>query len=504
MKSEQSVMVKKNYYRDSVFLMDVSKKLERLSGVVNASVVMGTAMNKEILKSVGFSGFERATPNDLIIAVQAENAEACSGHMKTAGKMLEAIEDDVSEKSFFSTVLAVEKSKDSNLALISIPGKFVRMEAEKALNAGLHVMVFSDNVPVEDEIYLKDLAIKKDLLLMGPECGTSIVNGKVLGFGNKVNSGCIGIVGSSGTGIQEVSCIISNYSGISHAIGVGGRDLSKEIGARMTLFALEKLKHDPETEVVVIVGKKCHPSVEKKLLGYLSSYTKDSVVLLIGSGLKKYERLDGKIKLVVVDTLEDAAYKALELLNVRTSAHRKNFEKRMDKLAKSEKSKIKKSQKYVKGLFSGGTFCQEAYNILSKHFKGISTNPREKRGHVLIDMGAEEFTKGRPHPMIDYTLRCEKLFEEAIKPATVVMLFDIVLGYGSNPDPAEEIMPAVKKIREFEKKKNIHVPLVCNLCGTAEDFQGYSVQKKKLEKAGILVFLTCAQASKFAVKMLSR
>src|SRR5690606_14776291 len=125
------------------------------------------------------------------------------------------------------------------------PGVYAAFEAFRALENNLNVMMFSDNVTVEDEIKLKDLAVKKDLLMMGPDCGTAIINGVGLCFANKIKRGPIGLVAASGTGLQEVTVLIDQFGGgISQAIGVGGRDLSKDVMGRMTLHAINALNAD--------------------------------------------------------------------------------------------------------------------------------------------------------------------------------------------------------------------------------------------------------------------
>src|SRR5580704_9603583 len=97
-------------------------------------------------------------------------------------------------------------------------------------------MIFSDNVPIAEEASLKHEARERGLMVMGPDCGTAIIGGVPLAFANAVPRGDIGIIGASGTGIQEVSTLIARAGrGVRHAIGTGGRDMHAEVGGLTTL-----------------------------------------------------------------------------------------------------------------------------------------------------------------------------------------------------------------------------------------------------------------------------
>src|SRR4030095_10708603 len=135
-----------------------------------------------------------------------------------------------------SIALGLERAEDADIALISVPGDYAAAEALKALAQGLNVMLFFDNVAIADERAIKLYARARTLLVMGPDCGTAIVNGVPLGFANVVRRGDIGLVAASGTGLQEVTCRIHNLGGgISQAIGTGGRDL-KDAGGGMPVL----------------------------------------------------------------------------------------------------------------------------------------------------------------------------------------------------------------------------------------------------------------------------
>ena len=371
---------------------------------------------------------------------------------------------------------ALQVVPEANLAVISIAGRYAGDEAMRALEAGLHVMLFSDNVPLEKEIALKKFAAKRGLLVMGPDCGTAIINGVPLAFANVVNRGNIGIVAAAGTGLQEVSCIISNAgAGISQAIGTGGRDVKKEVGGIMFIEGLKALAKDEQTKVILLVSKPPHPAVLKKIEKVLKTIRKPVVTMFIGAS---------------PGTLEDAALKAVALSRGKQSQ------------AAASRVKIpkpKKGQKYIRGLFSGGTFCAEAQILLGKDaFSNAPTGKSKQlksslksQKNTFLDLGEDEFTVGRPHPMIDYSLRNKRILEEAADHETAVILLDVVLVYGSHPDPAYELDGV---IREASRK----VAVVCSITGTDKDPQNRSRVAAALKKAGAIVMPSNAAACKLA------
>jgi FdrA protein len=455
--------VRKGAYFDSVTLMRVGKEITSLPGVIDAALVMGTKSNKAILDSSGLHDgkFKDAGDTDLIIAVKAKDEPAAKDALAAVDALLKKRPPTESRSASL---------KDANLALISIAGRYAGDEAMRALEAGMHVMLFSDNVPLEKEIALKKFAAKRGLLVMGPDCGTAIINGVPLAFANVVNRGNIGIVAAAGTGLQEVSCIISNAgAGISQAIGTGGRDVKKEVGGIMFIEGLKALAKDEQTKVILLVSKPPHPAVLKKIKNVLKTIRKPVVTMFIGAS---------------PGTLEDAA---LQAVGLKAAAVRQKI------------PKPKKGQKYIRGLFSGGTFCAEAQILLpndaysnaptgkSKQLK----NSLKSQKNTFLDLGEDEFTVGRPHPMIDYSLRNKRIIEEAADRETAVILLDVVLGYGSHPDPASELTGV---IREASRK----VAVVCSITGTNKDPQNRSRVAAALKKAGAIVMPSNAAACKLA------
>ncbi len=366
----------------------------------------------------------------------------------------------------------------------------------RALEHGLHVMLFSDNVPLETEIQLKQFGREKGLLVMGPDCGSAIINGAPLGFANVVPPGSIGIVAASGTGLQEVSCIIANRgAGLSQAIGVGGRDLRREVGGLMSLAALELLAHDENTKVILLVSKPPDREVLQRITAATKDLSKPVVTIFAGGAAA-----DGPA------TLEEAALMAVALASgddprdvTRKLAER---EEHLRHQAQAEAAKRRASQKYVRGLFSGGTFCAEAQALLrgtvAEVFSNAPTgvtqkldNPLASQKNSLVDFGADEFTQGRLHPMMDYTLRKRRILQEAADPETAVVLLDVVLGYGAHLDPAVELRSVLCEACR-------QVAVVCSVTGTDHDPQNRSTTIERLQGAGAIVMESNAAACKLA------
>ena len=498
-------IVKKDTYQDSVFLMSIASRVKSLEGIEEVSCLMGTPENKKLLAEVNLltKEGEEAKSNDLLIAISARDKKAVEKTLEEIKKLLaeKRVRKEEGEailpKSLDS---ALDQLPDANLVHISIPGKYVRWEAEKALEKGLNLFIFSDNVPVGDELELKRTAKRKGQLVMGPDCGTAIINGVALGFANVVRRGNIGIVAAAGTGLQEVSCLIHQAGlGISQGIGTGGRDLLKEIGGITMLQGIKALENDPGTRIILLISKPPAKEVADRIIKEVKKAKKSFVINFLGS--KPGEETK---RIHFASTLAETAHKAIAL-SKKEKYKSKVFSERKERiisLAKRESSKLKNRQKYIRGLFSGGTLCDEAMLILKDLIGDIYSNiplkPSLKlknsnlsQKNSLVDLGDDEFTRGRPHPMIDFALRNERIIQEVKDPETAVILLDIVLGYGAHPDPANALAPAIKEAKE----RNVLV--VASLCGTEGDPQDYKRQKEELEKMGVIIMPSNAQAARF-------
>ncbi|MEW6592891.1 MAG: acyl-CoA synthetase FdrA [Candidatus Hadarchaeota archaeon] len=508
-------IVRRGDYRDSVVLMRVSQQLEQLDGVSKASAMMATDNNKELLKDAELLTDEirGAGANDLVIVVDATNIELAEKAAGKAAEFLSAAPHEARGEVVYKTAgAAFDANPDSNLAIISTPGDFAAREAMKALNAGKHVMIFSSDVPIDEELKMKKIAAEKGLLVMGPDCGTAILGGIGLGFSNVVRRGPVGIVGAAGTGIQEVSSILDEV-GVSHAIGTGSHDLSDTVGGITMLAGLEALEADEQTKVIVLISKPPSPKVSEKILEKIKNLKKPAVVDFIGGDPKLVEKFGG----VPAITLEDAALKAMSLLRGKKPWELKFTiaEEMVKTIVDGESKKFSPTQKYIRGLFSGGTLCAESLLILRDPigdvYSNVALKPEMKlteihksKSHTCVDMGTEDFVRGVPHPMIDFRFRRERILRESKNPEVAVILLDVVLGIGANSDPAGELAGAVREAKEIAAKGGRYLSFVASVCGTNGDPQGYSAQKRKLEDAGVVVMPSNAQAVRMAALIATR
>ncbi len=482
--------IRKGFYLDSVALMRLSREIAAAPGILEAALMMGTPSNLAIMRNAGLlDGDIAAQGNDLILAVRAENEQSARAALGDALKALDKPKTQSSGGSAWrprSIGAAVKATPDANLALISVPGEFAAAEARKALNRGLHVLMFSDNVSIADELSLKQHARELGLLMMGPDCGTAIIGGAPLAFANKLKRGKIGIIGASGTGTQEVSCLISEAGeGISHAIGVGGRDLKKEIGGIMTLMAMDALDADPATDRVVLISKPPHPDVAKVVIARIAKSPKPYTVCFIGAA-----SADLPPNAKFARTLKDAAELAL---GGRTIGGNFNVTKLATRLPR------RKGERRIEGLFAGGTLCAEAQVILGAGGRKVASNaaipnvpyldaPESAGRDRIIDLGADEYTQGRPHPMIDPSVRDDALRAALIDPEVAVILVDLVIGYGAHADPAAHLAEIVA-----DRADNAPI-IVASVTGTELDRQVRSAQVRRLEEAGVMVAPSNAQA----------
>ncbi|HEY7067797.1 MAG TPA: acyl-CoA synthetase FdrA [Chloroflexota bacterium] len=482
--------IEKDTYADSVRLMQIAQALRGMPGVQAADVLMGTAANQESLRVGGLLAeeAERAGPSDLLLCVRAADAAAAASALDAALALLrgQGAAPRFGEAAPRSLRAAIAGAPAANLAVVSVPGAYAALEAEEALRAGLHVFLFSDNVPLDAEVRLKTLADERELLLMGPDCGTSIIGGVGLGFANAVRPGRVGIVGASGTGIQQVSCLLDEAGvGVSQAIGTGGRDLAEAVGGRTTRRALALLAADPATRVLVLVSKPPSPPVARAVLAAAAAGGKPVVACLLGAA-------PGELPAGVTwaRTLAEAADAAAALAVGRPAAAGE---------AVPGAPATAGAGTSLRGLFAGGTLAQEALLLLRERLGAVGSNldgsEPGSAPHLVIDYGDDEYTRGRPHPMIDNGLRTEALAAAARDAAVGVVLLDVVLGYGAHPDPAGELAPAIERARTTARAAGRALAVVVSLCGTAGDPQGLAAQRRRLEAAGAEVHTRNAAAA---------
>jgi succinyl-CoA synthetase alpha subunit len=497
-------------YRDSVALMQLSSALSAMPGIVQASAVMATANNLELLREAGLNtDVVNAGPSDLLVVVQGE-AGALPAALAEAQRRLStqstvAMNGAAEPVVMRSLVMALEHGP-ANLALISTPGEYAAAEALKAINLGLNVMLFSDNVNAADEAMLKRRAQAKNLIVMGPDCGTAIINGVPLAFANVVRRGAIGCVAASGTGLQEVTSLIDRYGqGISQAIGTGGHDLSVEVGGITMLKGLADLAADVDTAVIVLISKPPAAAVAERILSAARACGKPVVVNFLGAD----DRALTGDNIYGVRTLEDAARAAVTLAQGKAPPLES-----AQPFPLTAPLRLHSGQRYVRGLYSGGTFCYEATLLLSEALDEVWANTPagraqrledvwSSRGHTLVDLGDDVFTRGRPHPMIDHRLRNDRILREAADPQVAVILLDVVLGFGSHPDPAAEIVPTIDSARERAARDGREIAFVGHICGTDGDPQDLRQQTARLSAAGMRLTQSNAQAVRLAQKIVA-
>jgi FdrA protein len=558
------VVIKPNFYRDSLQLMKISEKLRQSSGVSEASIVMATETNKGVLIRLGFSPslIEQANESDMIIAVRAKDQQSIDLASEQIGKLFESTneeQDRLGSRDQEKTTdidLALRRMPGTNLVLLSIPGEYVKDISYKLIDQGIHQQIFSDHVPVEDELKIKKQAMTKGVLILGPGAGTSIINGKGIGFSNTISIGPVGIVAAAGTGLQEVVCLLDQCGiGVKHGLGVGGNDPKDKVGGIMMLECMKILEKDDDIKVVAIISKPPSPSVEQKIMEYvIGNRTKKYVLAFIGgqltaAGKKEQHQQQEQHSLTEgfhsqapsssANTTTSSSSRHTTTATTTTADHHTGIVKvnslascvlaianalgnqQLQKaisqlyihpeglvnLLQSEWSKLQSNQKYIRALYTGGTFTYEAQVILRdiidmgqmhsnapiEQIKKLQDSFKSEK-HSIIDLGEEEFTKGRPHPMIDPTIRKFRILEEAKDPEVGVILLDFVLGYGSNPDPVGAVIDELQLAKEIAHKQGYYLPVITHVCGTKNDVQGYERSISKLHSVGCIVMPTNALA----------
>ncbi len=512
--------VKKNAYYDSVTLMLISKELKKLDGVSEALVGMGSDLNKEIAHNIGVATPEldnAVSANDFFVAVACTGEEAFAAVLSKTEELLNKKAESKGAAYTPPTLDGALKIDPAlNMAVISVPGKHAADVAQSCLDRGINVMLFSDNVTIEEEKALKTYAYEHELLMMGPDCGTAIINHVPLAFANVVKSGDIGIVAASGTGTQEVSSIIDQLgAGVSQVIGTGGRDLKKDIGGLMMKLGLDALKNDPKTKVITLISKPPAKEIASEMLALAAKTGKPVVVCFIGGDRKEIESFG----LTAAVSLEDAAHKAVALSRGEKLVDYAGFamgEDKAETMAKEIAAKMAKGQKYVRGFYTGGTLCDEAMKLMIADLGHIYSNiplnaedaledPKggKSREHTFLDFGDDAFTVGRPHPMIDPSLRAERVITDATDPSCAVIMADCVIGFGSHPNPAEDLAAAIKTAKEQAASEGRHLCCVCAVCGTEGDPQSLSRTQQQLAEAGAVVLPSNAQATRFVSRVLA-
>jgi len=501
--------VKRNFHRDSVQLLHLSEEAKKIEGVKDAAIVMGTTTNMEILQKLGLLTDEGrvASESDMILAVMVDSQSL----MEKARQQIEEMllkPPPAKGRAVFGVDAALQAVPDANLAVVSILGDQAREIVLKLLDKGLCVHLFSDHVRPDHELELKQYAKERGLLVMGPGAGTSIIGGKAVAFANVVKKGSVGIVAAAGTGLQEVSVLLSEAGlGVSEGLGTGGGDVKSKIGGIMTLQSIEALERDPETSTVVVVSKPPDADVKRTILDHLVKRTRKQYATCF-LGPESYEIPSSvRARLKGTKTLHAAVIEAIRAAEpTRHTEFTRQFtvsERELTALADKIVKALREEQRYIRGLYTGGTLAYETLVILGRMigdvYSNAPLNPALKLAgsfqsvkDSIVDLGEEEFTMGRAHPMIDPTVRKMRLVEEAKDPEVAVIIMDFMLGHGAHSDPAGAMLGAIADANKIAEKDGRVLPMLARVCGTEQDPQPLSDQIGKLRGAGIEVLPTNA------------
>lgn len=494
-------VVKKGSYHDSVVLMLLTNQISTIEGVKKVSIMMATPANKDIFKQSGLDTEElmASTANDMVVVADIDDDSLLDTIMKEIDEFFKkqsaSSEGKKGAESVKSWDKALKKLPDANLAVISIPGAYAALEADRALDEGMNVFMFSDNVTIEDEKKLKEKAHEKGLAVMGPDCGTGIIQGVPVAFTNSVTSGAIGIIGASGTGIQELTTIIDRLGeGVKNAIGTGGRDLSTEVGGITMMDMIDAMEDDDTVKVLIVISKPPAKEVREKISARLSVCKKPVITLFLGEKPEYHEE-----NFYHTYTLDEAARLAVSLVR-GTKAEEGEVHTDRSEFYPAD------AKKTIKAYYSGGTLAGEAAMLIKDALK-LAIPPEKAEGfmlktdgHIVVDLGDDVYTQGKPHPMIDPAKRIECMQEAVDDESTGVILFDIMLGYGSHEDMAGALLPTIKDLQKKAEAEGRKVFFVSTVCGTRRDYQGYDEAVNKLKEAGVIVCETNKLAVRTAIQ----
>ena len=499
----QKLTVEKKRYVDSVSLMGVPDKVKTLKGITNIEAMMATAANQALLRSLGYGLPEDVTANDLVIAVTADSAETCDAAIQMVKNIIDR--KNVDDYISYNNLSEINLQEDPyDLCQISLPGEYAAAEAKKALHMGLDLFIFSDNVSIEEEKELKELGKSLGRLVMGPDAGVALINGVALAAGSIIKDGPIGIVAASGSGAQEVGCIIEKCGmGVSNLIGTGGRDLYPQIGGITMLEGIRRMELDPNTKVIVLVSKLADLGVMDKVLSVADNCEKPVVVVFLGSDEKLFEGH----RVHATFSLEECALKAVELAGGNVGKFGMD-DAEIEALAEVSVAKLAPERKFFRGLYCGGTFTEEALQYFSAHNVGVKlhsnlsnrycvklADSEQSEGHAILDLGAEDFTAKAPHPVFDPSLRLNRLRQELQDGQVGVVLVDFITGPGVAADP----------ITAFANECAQHpeVVFISSICGSQEDPQNVAEKEELLKKSGVIVVKSNYQSAKLASAMMN-
>ncbi len=506
-------VIRKNQYYDSAFLMRVSRRIAGTKGVQQNAALMGSDTNKKLLSNIGIRNaqIDTASPTDLIVAIVADTSQIVDDVLEKLDGYLEGGVPSASASSLHSLQDGLAQKPKANLVMISVPGEYAAREARKALQSGLNVFLFSGNVSIDDELDLKRIAARKNLLLMGPDCGTSLLGGVGIGFANVVRKGSIGVIGTSGTGLQEFTSQVHNEGfGISHAIGTGSHDLSDRIGGLTTLMAIDVIEADPKTKVIALISKPPGAEALAKLSERLRACRKPVVGCFLGIP----NEIEAGTSFRQAHLIDEAVRLSVTLIG-GTPVNLQDHLPPESEVTSRELSSWSPEQKYVRGVFAGGTFCYQSQQIFRDAGIAVHSNapldqkyrladPDHSIEHTIVDMGDDYYTTGKPHPMIDGTMRKQRILVEGRDPQVAIILLDFILGYNASMDPVSELLEAIVEVKKTAQKRGGSLTVVASICGTDDDPQNLSLQTRMLKESGVIVFRSNAKAARFCCDLIKR
>ena len=503
------VKIEKGKYIDSLETLYASSVLAEQNGIVSGYVGVGTHAFLDTVRSSGLDSpdLDSVTGNDLVIIAESTNQAAFDAAARAVFASFQSETSAQAEESFVSIKAAVQKHPEINLCSVSVPGEYAYGEVKKALNAGLHCVVFSNNVPLEQEREMKLLAREKGLLCMGPDCGVANINGAALVLSSINNRGPFGIVGASGTGIQHVAAILHEAgTGVSQTIGTGGNDCKDAVGGIMMLMGIDALEADPETKYIALISRKPGDTVLPKLLERIKTCRKPVVALFMGCDRKAIEASGA----IYASSLDDCAIQCLKLIGVDYPL---TTEEELTALAAEEVKKYAPEQKYLRGLYTGGTYMDEAANAMIPRIGTIYSNcpirsdwkledSYVSRENACVDYGEEEFTLGRPHPAIDPGIRKPAILKEAMDPEVAVIILDFILTPPGHMDPTGFVIDDIKMAQQMAESEGRHITFIASVLGTTADFQDKHKQERQLREAGVIVCQTNYRAAVLASEII--
>ena len=498
------VKIEKNKYVDSLETLFTTGVLNDQKGIEIGYVNMANKAMKEALKAEEMltPEIEALSDSDFVIAAKCDSQASFDNALAVISRDIHG-EKKESKKTYSSTVDALSAHKEANLCSIAVPGEYALEEVTKALNLGLHCVVFSNNVPLEDERKMKELAREKGLLCMGPDCGVANINGSALVLASINNRGPFGICGATGTGIQHVAAILHECgTGVSQTIGTGGNDLKEKVGGIMMQMGIDALEADSETKYIILISRKPADSVLEPLYQKIEKCTKPVVVFFMGEDKETVEKRGG----IYASNLDDCAEKALNLIG---KTFKKETDEEIREIAKKACENRPSSQRYLRGLYTGGTYMDEAMRAMTGVIGDIYSNaPLEERLRLsdstvtkensCIDYGEEEFTQGRPHPAIDPSIRKPFILKEAMDKEVAVIILDFILTPPGHMDPCGYVLDDVKKAMEEAEKEGRKLVVIGVVLGTDADLQNKSEQVTKMKDAGVIMAKTNYSAALIA------